>query len=91
MNGNPKAASTQEALHFISTSPTSQTPQNTNDCSWRSCAERRALLLRMTGFLEAAKVVGSSGCFTGANEVSRGFLRIERLVEGHGFAADGQH
>lgn len=56
MNDNPKAASTQEsiALHFISTSPTPQTPQNTNDCSWRSCAERRALLLRMTGFLEAA-------------------------------------
>ena len=39
--------------------------------------------------LEAGKVVGLGGGFAGADEVCCGFLRIERLVEGHGLATDG--
>lgn len=40
--------------------------------------------------LEAGEVVGSGGSFTGADEVGCGFLGVERLVKGHGPAADRQ-
>lgn len=41
--------------------------------------------------LQAGEVVGLSGGFAGADEVGCGFLGVERLVKGHGLAADRKH
>ncbi len=55
----------------------------------RSDARPRAASFELV--LEAAEVAGSSSRFTGTDEVGCGFLHTERLVEGHGLAADRKH